>query len=173
MKETYARYGTRYGVATIRRLLKIKRLFCRISALLWGSSAKETYNFKEPTNYMKETYARYGTRYGVATISRLLKIKRLFCRISALLWGSFAKETYKLKEPTNRSHPVCDVFNKRIFLNHSRHTHIYIKETIYVYKTDVCNVWKERLFLNPLRYTDLYDKETIYVYTRELQGGYD
>ena len=45
-------------------------------------------------------------RYGVATISRLLKIIGLFCRIASLLQGSFAKETYNFKEPTNRSHPI-------------------------------------------------------------------
>ena len=39
-----------YGVASIRRLLKIIGLFCRISSLLWGYLSKETYNFKEPTN---------------------------------------------------------------------------------------------------------------------------
>jgi len=44
--------------------------------------------------------------HGVATISRLLKSIDLFCRISSLLQGSFAKETYNLKEPTNRSHPI-------------------------------------------------------------------
>jgi len=44
--------------------------------------------------------------YGVATISRLLKIIGLFCRIWSLLQGSFAKETYNLKEPTKRSHPI-------------------------------------------------------------------
>jgi len=44
--------------------------------------------------------------YGVATISRLLKITGLFCRISSLLLGSLAKETYNFKEPTNRSHPI-------------------------------------------------------------------
>ena len=42
------------------------------------------------------------SEYGVATISRLLKIIRLFCRIPSLLQGSFAKETYNLKEPTNQ-----------------------------------------------------------------------
>jgi len=42
--------------------------------------------------------------YGVATISRLLKIIRLFCRISSLLYGSFAKETYNFT--TNQSHPI-------------------------------------------------------------------
>jgi len=30
----------------------------------------------------------------------------LFCRISSLLWGSFAKETYNCEEPTNRRYPM-------------------------------------------------------------------
>jgi len=34
----------------ISRLLEIIGLFCRISSLWLGSSAKETYNFKEPTH---------------------------------------------------------------------------------------------------------------------------
>ena len=38
--------------------------------------------------------------YGVATFSRLLKITGLFCRISSLFQGSFAKETYTFKEST-------------------------------------------------------------------------
>ena len=43
-----------------------------------------------------------GMTYGVATISRLLKMIGLFGRILSLLKGSFAKETYDFKEPTNR-----------------------------------------------------------------------
>ena len=39
----------------------------------------------------------------IPRISRLLKIKGLLCRISSLLCGSFAKETYNFKEPTSRS----------------------------------------------------------------------
>jgi len=35
-------------------------------------------------------------------ISRLVKIIGLFCRKLSLLQGSFAKETYNFKEPTNR-----------------------------------------------------------------------
>ena len=46
--------------------------------------------------------------YGVASTSRLLEIKSLFCRISSLLYGSFAKETYNLREPTNRSHSILE-----------------------------------------------------------------
>jgi len=46
--------------------------------------------------------------YGVATISRLLKITRLFGKYRSLLEGSFAKETYNLKEPTNPRHPIIE-----------------------------------------------------------------
>jgi len=44
--------------------------------------------------------------YGVATISRLLKITGLFCKRALSKRRCFAKETYNLKEPTNRSHPI-------------------------------------------------------------------
>jgi len=44
--------------------------------------------------------------YGIATISRLLQIIGLFCRISYLSWSSFAKETYDFMEPTTFSHPI-------------------------------------------------------------------
>ena len=42
--------------------------------------------------------------YGGATISRLLKIKGLFCKRVLLKRRYSAKETYNLKEPTNPSH---------------------------------------------------------------------
>ena len=44
--------------------------------------------------------------YGVVTSIRLLNIIGLFCRIQSLLQGSFAKETYNFKEPTNCSLPM-------------------------------------------------------------------
>jgi len=58
------------------------------------------------TMYTEYIWSVYLCRYGVATISRLLKMIGLFCRILSLLWVSFAKETYHFKEPTNRSHPI-------------------------------------------------------------------
>ena len=42
--------------------------------------------------------------YGVATISRLLKFVRLFCKRAQEKRLYSAKKTYDLKEPTNRSH---------------------------------------------------------------------
>ena len=43
-------YRQSYVVATINRLLKIIGLFCKRALLKRRYSAKETYNFKEPTN---------------------------------------------------------------------------------------------------------------------------
>jgi len=45
--------------------------------------------------------------YGVATISRLLKIIGLFCKRAQWKRLYSAKETNTFKEPTNRSHPIC------------------------------------------------------------------
>jgi len=60
----------------------------------------------------------------VATISRLLQIIGLFCKraISKRLYS--AKEIYKLKEPTNRSHPIPVVtdWSPLCSVNASRHT---------------------------------------------------
>jgi len=41
-------------------------------------------------------------RYGVATISRLLRIIGFFCKRALLKKRYSAKETYNLKEPTKR-----------------------------------------------------------------------
>jgi len=74
---------------------------------------------KRATNYtallQKMTYedkASYDstppcTWYGVAWISRLLKIIGLFCKKALQKRRYSAKETYTFKEPTNRSHPIC------------------------------------------------------------------
>jgi len=50
------------------------------------------------------------TRNGlwVVLVGRIDKIIGLFCRISALWLGSFAKKTYKFIDPTNQSHPIYD-----------------------------------------------------------------
>ena len=50
-----------------------------------------------------------SARYGVATVSRINSIIGLFCRISSLLQGSFAKETYNFIDPTSQSQPILDL----------------------------------------------------------------
>ena len=54
--------------------------------------------------------------YGVATVSGIDKMIGLFCRISSLLLGFFAKETCNFKEPSNRSHPISIVI--QTIINH-------------------------------------------------------
>ena len=56
-------------------------------------------------------FKAYGSGFrfeglGEATISRLLKILGLVCRIQSLSQGSFAKKTCNFKKPTNRSHHI-------------------------------------------------------------------
>ena len=59
--------------------------------------------------YCHVTLVAMGSRlYGVATISRLLKIIGLFCKRALLKRRYSAEETYTFKEPTNRSHPIVD-----------------------------------------------------------------
>ena len=56
--------------------------------------------------YIYITFARHTYLYGVATISRLLKIIGLFCKRALLKRPHSAKETCNFTEPTNRSHPI-------------------------------------------------------------------
>ena len=50
--------------------------------------------------------SQYGAVYGVALVSRLLKITGLFCKRALWKRRYSAKETYNCREPTNRSHPI-------------------------------------------------------------------
>jgi len=49
--------------------------------------------------------------YGVATVSRIDKLRGLFCRILSLVYGSFAKETCNFVDPTTQSHPIKPTWN--------------------------------------------------------------
>ena len=73
-------------------------------------------------------------------MSRLLKIKGLFCRISSLLLGSFAQETNNFEEPTNRSHPICmlDVGVRYMCLRCLCHICVWAIYVSQVSVTDMC-----------------------------------
>ena len=92
---------------------KITGLFCRIYSLLQGSCAKETYTLIDCKKFCDlhvtqlchvTPYELMCVTYGVATVSRIDKIVRLFCRIYSLLQGSCAKETYSFIDCKK----VCD-----------------------------------------------------------------
>jgi len=57
--------------------------------------------------------------YGVAAISRLLKIMGLFCRLSGFYRALLQKKTYNLKEPTNCSHPISIMY-RRVWIDDMR-----------------------------------------------------
>jgi len=54
----------------------------------------------------KHTLNSHANPYGMATISRLLKIIGLFCKRALQKRRYSAKETYHFKEPTHRSHRI-------------------------------------------------------------------
>jgi len=66
----------------------------------------EHINLSSKCGFMRIRLWVHNNWYGVASISKLLKITGLFCKraLSKRLYS--AKETYNLKEPTNRSHPI-------------------------------------------------------------------
>jgi len=86
----------------------------------------------------------------VATINRLLKIIGLYCRIKSLLYGSFAKETYNCKEPTDRRHPICTL----VELDNHR-----------IAKTVICTRLTNKLVMdvwyNPC--VDKFENKTVYI----------
>jgi len=74
--------------------------------------------FSSDTIVLHSVYVDVAQIYTGGTINmiwggydcRLLKIIRLFCTISSLLLGSFAKiKRCNLKEATNHSHPIRQV----------------------------------------------------------------
>jgi len=91
--------------------------------LLWHTcrTRQKTPRLKAKKTKIDVSTYTYVT-YGVATISRLLKILGLFCRISSLLQDSFAKETYNFKAPTHRSHPIRELYSLSLSLTTRLHT---------------------------------------------------
>ena len=63
----------------------------------------------EATPYLSPLYKSTFESMGWLQLVDSLKLLTLFCRILSLLYGSFAKETFHFKEPTNRSHPIYPI----------------------------------------------------------------
>ena len=65
------------------------------------------YEYTYPYTYILTHHLDLWTCcYGVATISRLLKITGLFCKRALQKRPVFCKETCIFKHPTHRSHPI-------------------------------------------------------------------
>ena len=68
-------------------------------------------------------YAKFY-RYGVATISRLLKMIGLFCKRALHRRLYSAKETHDFKEPGNRSHPKVSLPSKFHMCDYANSTRV-------------------------------------------------
>jgi len=78
--------------------------------------------------------------YAVATVSRINTIIGLFCRQWSCLQGSFAKETYCLIDPTNRSHPIWSCIhlpstytNTKVHVSMSVSVSVSVSVFVYIY----------------------------------------
>jgi len=102
--KTSVTHAYTYRVATISRLLKITGLLCKRDLQKGEMERARWKDFCLYVSKGKDLFQR-PLSYGVATISRLLKIG-LFCKRDLQKRPIFSKETYTFKEPTNRSHPI-------------------------------------------------------------------
>ena len=79
------------------------------SIKLQVSLAKETYkrdDILQKRPILLSVLLTVATPYGLATISRLLKILGLFCKRVLYKRRYSAKETHDFKAPTHRRHPI-------------------------------------------------------------------
>jgi len=83
-------------------LTKVPRAHCQYVMPHRWMSQWHTVSTKRLAHCLDKT-----CHYGVATVSRLLKIICLFCKRALQKRWYSAKETYNFKEPTNRSHRIA------------------------------------------------------------------
>jgi len=117
----------RYGVATISRLLKIIGRFCRISSLLWGSFAKETCNFKEPTSLSHHRF--YVTDHPFATCLDIYINTYTYINIQTKLHGIAAYlKQYNRECGKSHLHPYATCIYIYVYIYIYIHIYIYIYE---------------------------------------------
>ena len=102
---------------------------------------------------IKETVFCNKDSYGVASISRLLEIIGLFCRISSLVQGSFAKEACNFKRIHTRNHPIAVTTHAFVCVNRAQ---------VYIYAL-VC-VWGLSFMCKCVNKHEYKSKNMIYAY---------
>ena len=84
-------------------------MICQSSWCPLNSKRDKLFVIRAPYFVARALFSR--KRYGVATISRMLKNIGLFCKRDLQKRPIFCKETYIFKHPTHRSHPIHTFFD--------------------------------------------------------------
>ena len=87
-------------------------------------------NTHTPAQHRQTKFNGLDKWYGVATISRLLKIIGVFCKRALQKRLYSTKETYDFKEPTNRSHPIYMYVHQYTYVWYIQ---VYSRRSHYVY----------------------------------------
>ena len=98
-----ANRSTQMGILCFSRRKKTSRkMFERKKTF----NSPSTMRSKKDLQFARCTFFGDAGRYGVAPISKLPKIIRLFCKRALQKRLFSAKDTHNFKEPSNRSHPI-------------------------------------------------------------------
>ena len=98
----------------------------------------------------------YPPKYGVASISRLIKIIALFCKRALWKRRFSAKETYNFKEPSNRSHPLACPIHADVHLDITCTRRLYMTWPIHIYDTSHSHIWHVS-FIHMTRLIHIHD----------------
>ena len=106
-----------HGVATVSRIDQIIGLFCRISPVLQGSSAKETYNFIDPTSQS----------HPMGFVGLFIRVKVSF-HMCTLPWG--------MRHTSKQTHKKCKETHSHFVIWKETHVHfiMYVQVFFHLYK---------------------------------------
>jgi len=114
-------HGAMCAVRWLSHVLCVWHESCRAYRSQWacgGHDSSTTHRSQWACGCIRVMWFTY--EYGMATVSRIHKIKGLFCKRDLQKRRYFAKETYNLIDPTDRSHPIGF---SRLSWSLERHSH--------------------------------------------------
>ena len=106
------------------RAQALRMMYCLISHVpsLSAHAYAHIYMYMHTHTHMHSEWCTMGWPRWVGSLNSEV----FFYRVSSLLYGSFAKKTYNLKEPTNRSHLIPNLPCAFVFCTRIRtHIHVY------------------------------------------------
>jgi len=156
----------------MQRMPLFAGLFPLIVGLFYGKGplkVRHPMHFCHPRLWIprpsKSTWFLASGHYGVATISRLLKILGLFCKRALQKRRYSAKATYDLKEPTNRSHPisVTGIYSVTHSESDTKKCHLAILTTSQFWSLSFPDRFQKKKVRQKTRERYLYDRSAFHI----------